>query len=246
MPLQASRVLKTLYAMYFDGVDDYVKVYDSDSLHIFGSMTVFLWVVPYFSSAYRVVTTKWDGDANHEIFVFGLTNYRMFYAIHRNILTYRYYVETSQAYTSGLWYPAAVVCDLASLSIIVNGGLKNSTSYSGTPYPNTGNLYIGQRGDNAYWFGGYLANLTIYSRSLSDSEILWNYNHPDDPVRNGLALWLQADPNYIKDIDGDGVLEWIDLSGYGNHGKIYGARLVQFIKSASRVIQAQRVLACAR
>jgi hypothetical protein len=85
-----------------------------------------------------------------------------------------------------------------------------------------------------------------YSRALSYSEIQQNYNYPDNPTKNGLVLWLKAAPQYVKDIDGDGILEWLDLSGYGNHGKIYGAQLVKLIKDASRVIQAQRVLACAR
>jgi len=85
-----------------------------------------------------------------------------------------------------------------------------------------------------------------YSRALSDSEIRQNYSCPENPVRDGLVLWLHAGPAYVKDIDNDGVLEWIDLSGYNNHGKIYGATLVQLIKSASRVVQAQRVLPVVR
>jgi hypothetical protein len=74
----------------------------------------------------------------------------------------------------------------------------------------------------------------IYSRILSETEISWNYVNPDNPIRNGLVLWLRAHPDYIKDIDGDGVLEWIDLSGFNNHGKIYGATLVKLIRDPVR------------
>jgi hypothetical protein len=88
--------------------------------------------------------------------------------------------------------------------------------------------------------------LLIYSRALSDSEILWNYQHPDSPVRDGLVLWLQADPAYIRDIDGDGVPEWVDLSGNNNNGKIYGARLVQLIKPPARTLSPARALPVAR
>jgi hypothetical protein len=97
-----------------------------------------------------------------------------------------------------------------------------------------------------YYFNGYIAQVLLYSRPFSYSEILWNYQYPDNPVRNGLVLWLQADPNNIKDIDGDGILEWIDLSGFGNHGKIYGAQLVQLIKTPSRLLSSQRVLSVVR
>jgi len=88
--------------------------------------------------------------------------------------------------------------------------------------------------------------LLVYSRVLSDSEIAWNYRNPDNPVRNGLIVWLQADPQYIMDIDGDGVLEWVDLSGSGNHGKIYGARLVELIRAPMRLLTTSGVVGVAR
>jgi hypothetical protein len=97
-----------------------------------------------------------------------------------------------------------------------------------------------------YYFNGYIAHVLLYSRDLSDSEVQWNYQYPDNPVRNGLVLWLQADPQYVKDVDGDGVLEWVDLSGFNNHGKIYGAQLVQLIKAPARVLTSARVLSPAR
>jgi len=80
----------------------------------------------------------------------------------------------------------------------------------------------------------------LYSRPLTDEEILWNYNNPDNPVRRGLVLWLHWDS-----IDpAKGV--WYDKSGYGNHGKIYGATLVKIVKSPRRVLTPARVLAPVR
>jgi hypothetical protein len=88
--------------------------------------------------------------------------------------------------------------------------------------------------------------LLIYTRDLSDKDIEWNFKNPDNPVRNGLYVWLTADPQYVKDIDNDGVLEWIDLSGFGNHGKIYGAQLVQLVKPSARILTPARALKPAR
>jgi hypothetical protein len=84
--------------------------------------------------------------------------------------------------------------------------------------------------------------LLVYSRALEDSEIQWNYLYPDNPIRNGLVLWLQASPENIRDIDGDGVPEWVDLSGNNNHGKVYGAGLVQLVKPPARALLPARVL----
>jgi hypothetical protein len=128
----------------------------------------------------------------------------------------------------------------------LNGVLRVSRSDVPPTGGNTVDLYIGSTIWRTLNILGYIAQVLIYSRTLSSSEILWNYSNPDNPVRNGLVLWLQADPNYVKDIDGDGVLEWVDLSGNNNHGKIYGARLVQLIKSPTRTLSPARILSPAR
>jgi hypothetical protein len=91
-----------------------------------------------------------------------------------------------------------------------------------------------------------VGEVRIYNRTLSDAEIKTLYNYPDASITQGLVLWFKADPNYVKDIDNDGIPEWIDLSGYNNHGKIYGAMLVQIIKNPNRVSKPARVLPVAR
>jgi hypothetical protein len=89
----------------------------------------------------------------------------------------------------------------------------------------------------------YIAQVLIYNqKALSQAEIVDNISSPDNPIKDNLVLWLQADPTYIKDIDGDGILEWLDLSGYNNHGKIYGATLVQLVKPHNRILTPTRVL----
>ncbi|MEM4020026.1 MAG: LamG-like jellyroll fold domain-containing protein [Thermofilaceae archaeon] len=55
----------------------------------------------------------------------------------------------------------------------------------------------------------------IYSRALTDEEILWNFYYPDNPVRNGLVLWLHWDS-----IDTASNM-WYDKSGFGNHARLY-------------------------
>jgi hypothetical protein len=86
----------------------------------------------------------------------------------------------------------------------------------------------------SYWMKDSYAYLRIYSRALEQWEIEHNYLYPYDPVKKGLEVYLLAHPNYIADIDGDGVLEWIDLSGKGRHAKLYGATLVELIKPPAR------------
>jgi len=146
----------------------------------------------------------------------------------------------------GQWiHVTSVVIDNQALYGYLNASLKGSVSIGVTVKPTSSPMYVG-RGAYDEFFYGYISQALLYTRSLSDSEIQHNYQYPDNPVKNGLVLWLQADPQYIKDIDGDGILEWIDLSGFNNHGKIYGAQLVQLVKTPARVLTPARALSPVR
>jgi hypothetical protein len=90
------------------------------------------------------------------------------------------------------------------------------------------------------FFLGFIAQVLIYSRALSGSEIQYNYQNPNNPITNGLVLWLQADPKYISGNT------WLDLSGYGNNGTIYNAQLIQLEKTPARVLNVNRVLGAVR
>jgi hypothetical protein len=129
-----------------------------------------------------------------------------------------------------------------------NGVLRGTRTGSGDYKLDAGvKVGIGARNGGGYAPSNVMVSqFQFYSRPLSDQEIQWNYINPDNPVRNGLVLWLKADPAYVKDIDGDGLLEWLDLSGFNNHGKIYGARLVELIRTPARTLPVARALPVAR
>jgi hypothetical protein len=246
MPLSASRVPKQFkYAMYFDGVDDYVSVPRSPSLNP-TSISIFTWVyqLQYYPS-WGVYLDR------NDYYALGLENGVVWSWLRLPItdrtgatrlplnqwlfigVTYDGVVR--KHYANGLldaqWTENAPLGIYDSVRLIIGANANDTTTTVVSPN---------------YFKNTYIAHVLIYSRALSDSEVQWNYNCPDNPIRNGLVLWLQADPAYVKDIDGDGILEWLDLSGYGNHGKIYGAQLVQLIKSHLRTLQPLRVLPCAR
>jgi hypothetical protein len=246
MPLSARRRPRQFkYAMYFDGVDDHVVVPYSPSYKVLGSGTWIAWAF--------LPSLKLSGFG--DVFRDGAYPYR------RAEIELDYTGTRLLAGFEGVWIVTPVgslrnyvgmwlmftyrrISESGVHSLIVNNfeASWSRTFGAGTLAPDfTTGLAIAV--DYPLM---YVSIMMIYSRALSDSEILWNYNNPDNPIRNGLVLWLRADPAYIKDIDGDGVLEWVDLSGYGNHGKIYGARLVQLIKSYLRTLKPLRVLPCAR
>lgn len=107
-----------------------------------------------------------------------------------------------------------------NLGFILDGRIVSYTTISYTLSQTTSKPWIGGRTDLSRYFGGYIADVKIYNRALSDSEIYQLYAHPLRPPLDGLILWLKGWPEFIH----DGV--WWDASGYNNHGTIYGAQVV--------------------
>ena len=247
MPLTPERVLKLQFrcAMYFDGIDDYVMT-EKSGIPITTEFTgmVWAWIDPT--------------AVLHFSRFFGMDSYYIEFSCGAgggSQLGYYYsrnggrWIWTGVSAPLGTWFEATLRFNNGVTDVFLNTSKVFTRTEPGTSlkaYLDKVTLAWTFSLDTSLRYKGYTAHVLIYTRALSDSEIEWNYLYPDNPVRDGLVLWLYADPAYVKDIDNDGVLEWIDLSGYNNHGKIYGATLVQLIKSASRVVQAQRVLPVAR
>jgi hypothetical protein len=246
MPLQASRVLKQfLYAMRFDGVDDYVRTQTNINLTPPYTVEVRSYTLVA-RVTYPTVIANGGLGTPSQGFKFLHYNTAVLVIEHGDGTTgERLDVTNVQL---NVWNHIVAVWEGVGkmMKAYLNGQLAGSLSMnvdSSRTYP----IYLANAvGDPRSYYNGFIAEARIYSRDLTSDEVQRNANYPDNPVRNGLILWLQAHPDYVKDIDNDGILEWIDLSGFNNHGKIYGAQLVQLINPASRVIQAQRVLACAR
>ncbi|MFZ8808419.1 MAG: LamG-like jellyroll fold domain-containing protein, partial [Pyrobaculum sp.] len=75
----------------------------------------------------------------------------------------------------------------------------------------------------------------VYNRALSASEIAaWR---PEAPVGGGLEMYYYAHPQFVRDVDGDGVLEWLDLSGNNRHAKLRGAVPQWFIEPVAVSVQ---------
>jgi hypothetical protein len=242
MPLAPSRVWGVFrYAMYFDGRVSRVIVPHSDVLNIASGNRITIEIVAYLTgwqSGYPVgvlIDKRTEKQANYNWEYNGSV---MMYRIHAAgalwIVSVPHFLNT--------WNHYAMVLNGSVLRGYLNGELRAERTDVPVAGVNTVDLHIGETYLGAYRARGYIALVRVYSCALTDDEIRWNYNYPWNPVRSGLVLWLMAYPGYVKDVDGDGVLEWIDLSGYGNHGKIYDAQLVEFTKPKQPV----RVLAKAR
>jgi len=242
MPLGTRRVLKTFrYAMYFNGENNYVRTVSTMVLAT--PITVMAWFRHI--DKFNILTLVANSESGYSTLGFRffinswLAQNRKLIIEVGDGLSGLIIASSTDAVQPGVWNHGVVVISGSNSSLWLNG--QKLVSGSLLDFIKTDYIYIGIM-VSAYYFPGYISQVLIYSRALSDSEIQWNYMYPDNPIRNGLVLWFKANPNNVKDIDGDGILEWIDLSGYNNHGKIYGAQLVQLVKSALRILPKARIL----
>jgi hypothetical protein len=231
--------------MYFDGIDDYVALFSTNlpdfTLVAWARLATPSWPSP----AWRAIISKGWVYASAGVGGIYVSPYGVCGGLLRDSAGNVHIITV--ILMPSLLHSFRCIALTSEARLYVDGELSRSEFIANPVNTNTYPWNIGRDPiGSARVFPGYIAQVLFYSRVLSSDEIRWNYQYPDNPVRNGLVLWLKADPSYVKDIDGDRILEWIDLSGFNNHGKIYGASLVELVKTAKRVLTPVRIQTPAR
>jgi len=254
--MSPTRGIRTFrYAVLFDGVDDYAVI-SPFTVYGWSEITIQEWVYFYHPKA-NVAWSKTSMIGDHLIDYpstyyatdnrFDYTGLLVAFATRRPDGTIKWYVVTIYPYRNTWINVVRRFTSTREYSVQVNA----SRIYTATipsdektvlewdpdkaTYPYRYKRFVlGANIDLVEWMKTMQSNLLIYSRAPSESELRHNMVYPWNPVRDGLKVWLLAHPDYIKDIDNDGVLEWIDLSGNNNHAKLYGATLATLIKTPLR------------
>jgi len=230
MPLSPIAILRTFkYAMYFNGTNAYASVADNPSISIPGDYTICLWFAfTQNPSAPQVMSGKWYNNPREYYIGYypsgAISHYRT--DASGNLYGASWSL-TPQLY---VWYYACGVTRGTTLEIWGNGTLEGTGPFPGVSTIGTGNLVFGENDGVGQYFPGYINNILLYNRALSDSEIQWNYNNPDSPITSGLVLWLKADPAYIQGTT------WLDLSGNNNNATLHNTQLVQLINPPIQIL----------
>jgi len=156
------------HALSFDGVDDYVEVADSASLHFNGtdSFTITGWfklnTLPSVKGANETIISK-----NSEFLVrVGIDDTLRFY-IFDGI---DWVPGTTAAYSlSATWYFFAAIYDDGTMKVYLNGelyGESTNTKAVATTRP----VIVGKWG-NVEYFDGIIDEVRVYARALTDEEI---------------------------------------------------------------------------
>jgi hypothetical protein len=239
MSLAPSRVLRVFrHALHFDG-NDYVSIPNGIVHYTQRYFTCVAWVNTRVLDSREHIAVYSGAEGGEWQLTLDRENNFSFSVK----LADGYWYRARTPGVRGVFVHLAGVRRGASLELWVNAELRGRVSIPDL------NLFVLRgyhssigsynRGQLHFW-DGYISSVYVYTRDLTENEIKQTFAMPYNPPRNGLALWLYAHPNNIRDIDSDGILEWIDLSGHGNHGKIYGAQLVELVKAPVRVLARAR------
>ena len=177
------------HALSFDGIDDYIKIADSNSLDLTSAFTFEAWI-KLTSTGYRYI-----GDKYH---VYGLkiqdnTSRPLGFVEAGGTI---YEVTSSEQITLGTWVHLATTYDGSALKIYVNGELKGTNNGpNGNIYSSSGDLFIGRYGGkdwktrNNYSFDGLIDEVRISDEALSPQQLGYNESLAAIPEPASLSLF---------------------------------------------------------
>jgi len=202
--------------VFFDGVDDSVSMVNSASLNISGDITLEAIIKPDcgITLDYRTIIRKgpfpWNGSGAYALTI--APSLRTFFSVRK---------PTDDTYDvvgniDGSKIPRNTLTTVTgtltsdTLRLYINGNLIDTKvmAWAGI-LTNNGAGSIGSE-----YYSKLIYNARIYNRALSDSEVLYNWMHPNNPKRRGLVLNLTQDSIYGP--------TWLDLSGNANNGTYVG------------------------
>jgi hypothetical protein len=197
-------------ALYFDGVDDYVLVRNNPTLNP-DYVTIEAWALAYSKPTWAKIvgkpftsaTSPWQqytlahyGNSGMFVFEFNVNN--------------TWYAAYGFTFNLNEWYHVVGVYDGVSGKLYVNGNFVSKRDVSGVLSKYDTDLRVGSHLGREYW-NGLISIVRIYTRPLADSETLWNYLNPNNPIRDGLVLWLDAracdaSKNICYDLSGNDIM----------------------------------------
>lgn len=164
----------------FDGVDDYVIFPDSPSISIIGDMTINCWIKVSDFSGPRGIVSKVNVNIPNPFDYYilpstGQPNLLRGDGIN-NLPTDWDYFSGNNAPQLNIWQNISVTYQGGNVIHYLNSIQNGSGTINPIITDNSGDMYIGNRADNATPMFGNISCLQLYNRALTPQEILHNYN----------------------------------------------------------------------
>jgi hypothetical protein len=207
-------------AMYFNATNAYISVPDSPSLVPNNGLTVMAWIYYITYRVFGSIVGKSYSAGNYTYWLYIGSGDMLYSAVYS--LSFPV-VSSTVAIPRYQWTNVAVTWTYpGEEGLYINGALNNKATARKDPINTAGSLTVAElRPGRLCLFGGYIAQVLIYKdKALLASEINHNGLNPNNPIRDGLVLWLDARACDVS----KGIC--YDLSGNGNHGTMYNVSIV--------------------
>ena len=211
-------------SLVFDGSNDLVQFPINSSLNITNNITLECFVNLNVIANGGVITFGTGSGEQYSLWFFTSPSR---FAFGTNWPSSFEYGPTTTALSSNTWYHVTTTFISGAWKIYLNGVLDNSGSFNVSSLPVVSNAYL-TLGDNhpggQEYLSGKIANVKIYNRVLSATEISQNYEavktrFTNTIVQQGLVLNLDAGNPYSY--AGAGTT-WYDVSGNNKIGTLTG------------------------
>ncbi|MBE7444943.1 MAG: LamG domain-containing protein [Planctomycetia bacterium] len=203
-------------ALFFDGVNDYVEVPNSESINPSKAVTVSAWIYPIApgQSQDSKIISKRHQTLSNDNYSLGFTSTNRPQA--RVIVGGGPKIINGPVLSLNAWHHLVGVYNGSTLKLYVNGVEVASTTAAGSIDSSTHPLRIGTRAFDPAdrYFQGNIDDVRIYSLALSDQEV-------QDLHRSAEMVTVSMQARYMFE-EGAGTIA-TDLSGNNRNGTITGA-----------------------
>jgi len=210
-------------AIDFDGVNDYVDFGDITDFGV-NDFTISCWLrTPFIGANWNGILMKGGSD------VAPAHTWGILRATDNNYVGYQDATDAGGAFNAILylqgipngWHHYAVRRVGVVYTFWLDGVLKVTQNAVAVDLTNANALVAGSYNGGARLTQCGITEIALYSRGLSDSEIAYNFRHPNNPVRHGQIFRASKESLYGT--------RWYDTSGGGMNGVINGAPIIRNI-----------------
>jgi hypothetical protein len=152
-------------SVVFDGTNDYCLA--GSGLAITGNLTVAAWVRPTSFTNQGNIVSKSSNPGYRMRFQSNGT-----FWMYSNTNT----ITSPSTYTINNWFHTVGVFSSTGLRMYINGSLVQSNGTAFSPSYSASSFIVGGFSSNQELFQGRIANVSVYNRALSATEVLQNYN----------------------------------------------------------------------
>jgi len=175
--LTADRLGRAASAYSFDGVNDYISIYDSNLIDFDynDDFTVALEIKvasiqPDQSNSDNSIIEKWSGGTPYSYVIRYINQTGQIY-VARHSRPDSYMIVSKKTVNDNQFHHVAFKKEGLNLYLFIDGIQDGTTIDESITTKNKSPLFLGKRGNNINYFKGVIDELRLYNRALSTSEI---------------------------------------------------------------------------